>query len=241
MCKELRSTEAEGDSFEGVKNKEDNRIVLDSQISETMIQEIVKIAEKLEQKHVDKEEVDAKNDEKEVDKEEINAINQGIALYLFVLVVQLALIMLIFVCTGCTGYIVLVVLHYFVLQKIVSLYIEKESPILYKRIVNLEPKKLDMTWQIEKNFVNCGIFAMRHIATYMGKEMKEWKEYCGLLDESSGKQRYHLLDLRYNYLSKILFLEVNILHDQVTKEIKKSEELDEAVKKQMIRNAHKRI
>ncbi|KAL8201852.1 hypothetical protein R6Q57_010999 [Mikania cordata] len=88
----------------------------------------------------------------------------------------------------CTGYIVLVILYWFVLQKIVSLYLEKESSALHKKIVNLKPKKLEMPWQTEKNFVDCGIFAMRHMETYMAKEMKECKEDCGILEESSGKQ-----------------------------------------------------
>ncbi|KAL8231404.1 hypothetical protein R6Q57_001182 [Mikania cordata] len=71
--------------------------------------------------------------------------------------------------------------------------------------------------------------------------MKEWKEDCGILEESSGKQHDQLLDLRLKYLSKILLSDINILHDEVTKELKKFEELDEEVKKKMRRTAHKRI
>ncbi|KAL8232115.1 hypothetical protein R6Q57_001893 [Mikania cordata] len=126
-------------------------------------------------------------------------------------------------------------------QKIVALYLEKESPALHKKIVNLKPKKLEMPWQTENNFVDCGIFAMRHMETYKAKEMKEWKEDCGILEESSGKQHDQLLDLRLKYLSKILLSDINILYDEVTKEVKKFEELDEEVKKQMRRIAHKRI
>ncbi|KAL8247695.1 hypothetical protein R6Q59_008911 [Mikania micrantha] len=126
-------------------------------------------------------------------------------------------------------------------QKIVSLYLEKESPALHKKIVNLKPKKLEMPWQTEKNFVDCGIFAMRHMETYMGKEIKEWKEDCAILEESSGKQNEQLLDLRYKYLSKILLSDINILHDEVTKEVKKFEGLDEEVKRKMRRTACKRI
>ncbi|KAL8215924.1 hypothetical protein R6Q57_022761, partial [Mikania cordata] len=126
-------------------------------------------------------------------------------------------------------------------QKIVSLYLEKESPILHKKNVNLKHKKLEMTWQTEKNFVDYGIFAIIHMETYMAKEMNEWKEDCRILDESSGKQHDQLLDPRFKYLSKILLSDVNILHDEVTKELKKFEELDEEVKKKMRRNVHKRI
>ncbi|KAL8255118.1 hypothetical protein R6Q59_033339 [Mikania micrantha] len=77
--------------------------------------------------------------------------------------------------------------------------------------------------------------------TYMAKEMKEWKEDCGILEESSRKQHDQLLDLRFKYLSKILLSDINILHDEVTKEVKIFEELDEEVKRQMRRNVHKRI
>ncbi|KAL8214157.1 hypothetical protein R6Q57_003606 [Mikania cordata] len=126
-------------------------------------------------------------------------------------------------------------------QKIVALYLEKESPALHKKIVNLKPKKLEMPWQTENNFFDCGIFAMRHMETYKAKEMKEWKEDCGILEESSGKQHDQLLDLRLKYLSKILSSDINILHDEVTKEVKNFEELYEEVKKKMRRTAHKRI
>ncbi|KAL8223125.1 hypothetical protein R6Q57_020524 [Mikania cordata] len=98
-----------------------------------------------------------------------------------------------------------------------------------------------MPWQTEKNFVDCRIFAMRNMETYMAKEIKEWKEDCGILEESSRKQHDQLLDLRYKYLSKILLSDINILHDEVTKEVKKFEELDEEVNKQMRRNARERI
>ncbi|KAL8199599.1 hypothetical protein R6Q57_013167 [Mikania cordata] len=65
--------------------------------------------------------------------------------------------------------------------------------------------------------------------------------YLSMRYESSGKQHDQLLDLRLKYLSKILLSDINILHDEVTKELKKFEELDEEVKKQMRRTAHKRI
>ncbi|KAD6794376.1 hypothetical protein E3N88_05272 [Mikania micrantha] len=375
------SNEAEGDSLKGVKKEEDNRVDLDSQISETMVQEMVKVVEKVEQGHADKEKVDAMNedilcsqkgeddaldlnqDEANVEDENededvvflrkeksknlmvyekrktklaealrspyrqriiqigrkrelieelvadwIFSANGGICeeqyrsnmsptrlfcpcnmmgennfkrwmknaemLEHFETNVNVALVGSQFNSINQINLLIIPVLqtnHYYLVcfnlknpaieivdnirgrlharcagnvrkvQKIVSLYLEKESPALHKKIVNLKPKKLEMPWQTEKNFIDCGIFAMRHMETYMGKEIKEWKEDCAILEESSGKQNEQLLDLRYKYLSKILLSDINILHDEVTKEVKKFEELDEEVKRKMRTTARKRI
>lgn len=41
-------------------------------------------------------------------------------------------------------------------------------------IEKLEPQRLVMKWQTEDNYVDCGIFAMRHMETYFGGGTRAW-------------------------------------------------------------------
>uniref|UniRef100_A0A251VEI3 Ulp1 protease family, C-terminal catalytic domain-containing protein n=1 Tax=Helianthus annuus TaxID=4232 RepID=A0A251VEI3_HELAN len=47
---------------------------------------------------------------------------------------------------------------------------------MHPKMSPLEPEIMKMSWQTEKNFVDCGVFAMRHMETYTGKHVskKEW-------------------------------------------------------------------
>jgi len=117
------------------------------------------------------------------------------------------------------------------------LYLEKESPKLHERLQKLKPTKLDLQWGTTNNFVDCGIFAMRHMETYFGKT-KKWE--CGLSVESDD-QHAELNDLRLKYLAKILLSEVNELRETIMSKVKEFEELDDKIKNDMRVNAHKMI
>lgn len=69
-----------------------------------------------------------------------------------------------------------------------------------KEIINLKPRVHRMGWQTEMNSVDCGIFVMRHMETYMGN-LCAWK--VGLRVEKDN-QRPLLNKLRIIYCHNIL-------------------------------------
>lgn len=64
-------------------------------------------------------------------------------------------------------------------------------------------ERLNMSWRDGKNKVDCGIYAIRHMETYMGNGVSDWK--CGL-KKGDKKQ---MANLRIKYLYNILTSEHN--------------------------------
>nr|GMC66490.1 uncharacterized protein LOC109162486 [Ipomoea batatas] len=67
----------------------------------------------------------------------------------------------------------------------------------------LTPARLRMSWRDNDNKIDCGVFAMRHMETYMDKGTKGWE--CGL--EKGNKEQ--LNNIRVNYLAEIVNSLVN--------------------------------
>ncbi|KAK1417056.1 hypothetical protein QVD17_26178 [Tagetes erecta] len=106
------------------------------------------------------------------------------------------------------------------------------------KLLSKEVELLQMPWRTQSNFIDCGIFAMRHMETYYGTSLKDWN--CGLLKESE-KQKLQLTDLRYKYLTKILLSDINILRDKVTSKVKEYAALDQIEREMMKLKARERI
>ncbi|MFS8031475.1 putative Ulp1 protease family catalytic domain, papain-like cysteine peptidase superfamily [Helianthus anomalus] len=123
------------------------------------------------------------------------------------------------------------------MTKVLLSYLKKESPKMYANIKDLEPTRLELPWGTTNNFADCGVFAMRHMETYHGKN-RRWD--CGLSTESK-TQSDELADLRLKYLRKILLADINMLRDQVKSKVEEFEKLDKAEMDEMRVNAHKRI
>ncbi|GKC25599.1 hypothetical protein Tco_1027749 [Tanacetum coccineum] len=58
----------------------------------------------------------------------------------------------------------------------------------------------------KKNFINCGVLAMRHMETYMGGG--EYDDRCELRRECKA-QKLQLDELRLKYAMKIMLSEIN--------------------------------
>lgn len=56
------------------------------------------------------------------------------------------------------------------------------------------------------NFIDCGVFAMRHMETYLGGG--EYDDLCGLRREGNA-QKLQLEELRKKYAAKILLSDIN--------------------------------
>nr|KAJ0203039.1 hypothetical protein LSAT_V11C500295170 [Lactuca sativa] len=77
---------------------------------------------------------------------------------------------------------------------------------------SIKPQRLEMSWRTVKNKVDCGVFAMRHMETYMGQPLLKWKP--GLHKESAVQQTT-LEKLRQRYAHIMLTSEINMLKAKV--------------------------
>ncbi|KAM0036687.1 putative Ulp1 protease family catalytic domain, papain-like cysteine peptidase superfamily [Helianthus debilis subsp. tardiflorus] len=67
--------------------------------------------------------------------------------------------------------------------------------------------RLKMSWRTCFNGIDCGIFLMRHMETYMGEDAKDY--HCGFVEEKTGLQQKQIEGLRRKYTTKML---VHILY-----------------------------
>ncbi|KAL3630673.1 hypothetical protein CASFOL_023657 [Castilleja foliolosa] len=93
-----------------------------------------------------------------------------------------------------------------------------ESQGLCKKVEflsNLNYDRLKMTWRDDKNKVDCGVYVMRHMETYMGGSLRGWKS--GLSKNNSRQMKA----LRAKYAATILGSDMNIHRVRVVSEAKK--------------------
>lgn len=64
-------------------------------------------------------------------------------------------------------------------------------------------ERLKMAWRNETNKVDCGVYTMRHMETYMGKRLKDWNP--GFKSRSKNQMRF----LRAKFCKAILTSEYN--------------------------------
>ncbi|PWA52673.1 hypothetical protein CTI12_AA451070 [Artemisia annua] len=69
---------------------------------------------------------------------------------------------------------------------------------------NYKVANVKMPWQTNNNYVDCGIFAMRHMETYLGN-----KDFDAGFVKEGKEQKKHIEDLRKKYLTKILLSDQN--------------------------------
>lgn len=99
--------------------------------------------------------------------------------------------------------------------------------------------RLLMSWRTEENCIDCGVFMMRHMETYMGyTSAKNWK--CGLKDEGP-EQQDQIYELRKKYLSKILKSEINLRRSFVLEEVEEYRRLPSDTKENLMKNRFLRI
>ncbi|KAK9065404.1 hypothetical protein SSX86_016787 [Deinandra increscens subsp. villosa] len=114
-----------------------------------------------------------------------------------------------------------------VLRDTLARYLSKVCPLRSKKIKTCLPKRMTMSWRTTKNKFDSGIFAMRHMETYMGGPAGQWKE---VFTDESGKQNTEISGLRVKYLSKMLLSDVNLLKKDVQIKSANFQSLNEADK-----------
>nr|GLL37358.1 uncharacterized protein LOC109155335 [Ipomoea trifida] len=100
----------------------------------------------------------------------------------------------------------------------------KEDDAKSNLVKALTPARLRMSWRDNSNKVDCGVFTMRHMETYMGKGTKGWD--CGL--EKENKER--LNNARVKYLAEIVNSPVNEFRGDCMKDARQFENASKAKK-----------
>nr|GEV27128.1 hypothetical protein [Tanacetum cinerariifolium] len=94
-------------------------------------------------------------------------------------------------------------------------------------------KLMKMSWRTTRNSIDCGVFTMLHMESYMGAE-GEWK--CGLAKESK-KQNEQLNSLRSKFAAKIILSEFNLLKEKFMKLVQAFKQKTEEERKKTIDDA----
>ncbi|PWA96131.1 hypothetical protein CTI12_AA041350 [Artemisia annua] len=84
----------------------------------------------------------------------------------------------------------------------------------YQELNSYKVGNMKMPWQTKNNFIDCGIFAMRHMETYSGK-----KDFDAGFVKEGAEQDQQIVDLRKKYLSKILLSDYNETKHVVESEV----------------------
>ncbi|KAL3627721.1 hypothetical protein CASFOL_029084 [Castilleja foliolosa] len=69
-------------------------------------------------------------------------------------------------------------------------------------------ERLKLSWSDGANLIDSGVFTMRHLETYTGQTLKNYK--CGLTAKNSEKLKV----LRVKYCAAILSDEYNVLNEE---------------------------
>nr|GMD98918.1 uncharacterized protein LOC109162486 [Ipomoea batatas] len=100
----------------------------------------------------------------------------------------------------------------------------KEDDAKSNLVKALTPARLRMSWRDNSNKVDCGVFTMRHMETYMGKGTKGWD--CGL--EKENKEQ--LNNTRVKYLAEIVNSPINEFCGDCMKDARQFEKASKAKK-----------
>ena len=90
-----------------------------------------------------------------------------------------------------------------------------------------ELRRPEFSWETDNRPNDCGIFAMRHMESYMGSPLAHWN--CGLVEESK-KQATQLGKLRRKYVARLLLAECNSHTNRIKTELAEISEKNVAVK-----------
>ncbi|KVH87935.1 hypothetical protein Ccrd_024718 [Cynara cardunculus var. scolymus] len=116
-----------------------------------------------------------------------------------------------------------------ILQRLMIGHLNTVGHAAGRELDEIGQERLRMDWQTQHNFDACGVFAMRHIETYMG-DMRTWK--TGLTQEGK-TQESQIANLRMKYVAKLLVSNYNKKKEYVIKEVEKFQSMDEAIRKKL--------
>lgn len=102
------------------------------------------------------------------------------------------------------------------------LAVKEELPCAFD-LMNKEIQILNIGWATESNFLDCGIFVMRHMECYKGNGLADFNTHFNT--EENGQQK-QLDDLRRKYLAKMLLSDFNDIAEHTRDKVKDYDRLD---------------
>nr|GMC49166.1 uncharacterized protein LOC109158392 [Ipomoea batatas] len=95
-------------------------------------------------------------------------------------------------------------------------YLALGSSALFWKVDELTKEVVDMSWKESENYIDCGLFVMRHMETYKGT-LKKWNP--GFKKKAKLNEEF-LIGLRARYAATIIKWSANILKNVVIKKTK---------------------
>nr|GLL42171.1 uncharacterized protein LOC109158392 [Ipomoea trifida] len=95
-------------------------------------------------------------------------------------------------------------------------YLALGSSALFWKVDELTEEVVDMSWKESENYIDCGLFVMRHMETYKGT-LKKWNP--GFKKKAKLNEEF-LIGLRAKYAATIIKWSANILKNVVIKKTK---------------------
>nr|GMD16039.1 uncharacterized protein LOC109158392 [Ipomoea batatas] len=95
-------------------------------------------------------------------------------------------------------------------------YLVLGSSVLFWKVDELTEEVVDMSWKESENYIDCGLFVMRHMETYKGT-LKKWNP--GFRKKASLNEDF-LIGLRTRYAATIIRWRANTLKNIVIKKTK---------------------
>ncbi|PWA49470.1 hypothetical protein CTI12_AA482120 [Artemisia annua] len=107
-------------------------------------------------------------------------------------------------------------------------YMRAMNHVNAEAIDKAELRRPEFLWETDNRPNDCGIFAMRHMETYMGTPIVYWKS--GFVAEGK-KQVTQLGKLRRKYVTRLLLAECNTQKDRIQTELAEMQEKNVGMKK----------
>lgn len=121
------------------------------------------------------------------------------------------------------------------LKNMFGRYLEEKKHHMASSVqYDINPENQYMTWKTSNNWNDCAIFAIRHMETYKGGGLVQWK--TGFKMEGA-EQLEQLRKLRRRYCMKILMSEVNVMKNDISNHVIRYLTMPDAQRRSMYQNA----
>ncbi|CAI9285558.1 unnamed protein product [Lactuca saligna] len=86
-----------------------------------------------------------------------------------------------------------------------------------------EGRVMNISWQVENSGIDCGVYLMRHLESYMGENEGRWE--CGLTCKIPGDVSA-IIKLRTIYMVRLLTADFNKYKSMIDKDFEAFRKLD---------------